>query len=121
MDTLVELHARLALHGADFPGRRKAPLRNRLLELLEEEEAAERRRFAEEEEEEEARGAEEDGEEARYEAREEAGLQPQVSEQGEFVEFDAAAAPRQAGGQGNLPRREPNGAFAPRPSRLARV
>ena len=33
MDTLVELHARLALHGADFPGRRKAPLRNRLLEL----------------------------------------------------------------------------------------
>jgi len=38
-----------------------------------------------------------------------------VSEQGEFVEFDAAAAPRQAGGQGNLPRREPNGAFAPRP------
>ena len=50
MDTLVELHARLALHGADFPGRRKAPLRNRLLELLEEEEAAERRRFAEEEE-----------------------------------------------------------------------
>ena len=49
LDTLVELHARLALHGADFPGRRKAPLRNRLLELLEEEEAAERRRFAEEE------------------------------------------------------------------------
>ena len=48
MDTLAELHDRLALHGADVPGRRKVPLRNRLLELLEEEEeAAEERRFAE--------------------------------------------------------------------------
>ena len=47
MDTLAELHDRLALHGADVPGRRKVPLRNRLLELLEEEEeAAEERRFA---------------------------------------------------------------------------
>jgi len=44
MDTLVELHARLALHGADFPGRRKAPLRNRLLELLRRRRRAERRR-----------------------------------------------------------------------------
>ena len=102
MDTLAELHDRLALHGADFPGRRKVPLRNRLLELLEEEEeAAEERRFVE--------FGEEAGNEARYDAREEAGLQSQVSEQGEFMEFDAAAAPRQGG---DVPRREQKGAAA---------
>ena len=104
MDTLAELHARLALHGADFPSRRKLPLRNRLLELLEEEEeAAEERRFAE--------FGEEAGNEARYEAREEAGLQSQVSEEGEFMEYDAAAAPRQGG---DVPRREQRNFFVPR-------
>ena len=107
MDTLVELHDALALHGADVNGRRKAPLRERLLALVEEEEeAAEDRRFAEF-----GDVGDEAGNAARYEARDEAGLQPQVGEEGEHLEFDAAAAPRQGR---DVPRRESKGAFLPR-------
>ena len=96
MGTLVELHAALDAQGADVEGRRKAPLRDRLLALLVEAE-------------EEAAGDRDEDED-----EDESGLQHELGE-GEVVEFDAAAAPPRRG----LPRRESAGAFLPRRARTS--